>query len=83
VAEAWIYTDESVDDVASDVARLLAELGFAPRKVNANGSLRPEGDGGGGGAAPRPPRTSATSRSSWRSTAPSSTRGAPSTKATS
>jgi DNA-binding response OmpR family regulator len=52
VAEAWIYTDESVDAVASDVARLLAELGFAPRKVAANGSLRPEGDGG---APPRPP----------------------------
>ena len=52
MAEAWIYTDESVDEMASDVARLLAELGFAPRKVNANGSLRPEGDGG---APPRPP----------------------------
>jgi DNA-binding response OmpR family regulator len=52
MAEAWIYTDESVDDVASDVARMLAELGFAPRKVSANGSLRPEGDGG---APPRPP----------------------------
>lgn len=52
MAEAWIYTDESVDAVASDVARLLAELGFAPRKVAANGSLRPEGDGG---APPRPP----------------------------
>jgi DNA-binding response OmpR family regulator len=52
MAEAWIYTDESVDDVASDVARLLAELGFAPRRVSANGSLRPEGDGG---APPRPP----------------------------
>lgn len=52
MAEAWIYTDESVDEVASDVARLLAELGFAPRKVAANGSLRPEGDGG---APPRPP----------------------------
>jgi DNA-binding response OmpR family regulator len=55
MAEAWIYTDESVDGVASDVARLLAELGFAPRKVNANGSLRPDGLDDGGGAPPRPP----------------------------
>jgi DNA-binding response OmpR family regulator len=52
LSEAWIYTDASVEDVAAEVARLLAELGFAPRKVSANGTLRPEGDGG---AAPRPP----------------------------
>jgi DNA-binding response OmpR family regulator len=51
--EAWIYTDDSVDDVASDVARMLAELGFAPRKVSANGSLRPDGEDG--GPPPRPP----------------------------
>jgi DNA-binding response OmpR family regulator len=52
MAEAWIYTDETVDAVAGDVARLLAELGFTPRRVAANGSLRPGGDGG---APPRPP----------------------------
>jgi len=53
VAEAWIYIDETGgEEIAGDVARLLAELGFAPRKVAANGSLRPEGDGG---APPRPP----------------------------
>jgi hypothetical protein len=38
---------------ASDVARMLAELGFAPRKVSANGSLRPDGEDG--GARSRPP----------------------------
>jgi DNA-binding response OmpR family regulator len=48
VAEAWIYVDAAAGgDVAVDAARLLAELGFAPRKVAANGSLRPQGDGGG------------------------------------
>jgi DNA-binding response OmpR family regulator len=53
VAEAWIYTDEATDGAtAGDVARLLAELGFAPRRVAANGSLRPDADGG---APPRPP----------------------------
>jgi DNA-binding response OmpR family regulator len=35
-----------------ELTRGLAELGFAPRKVAANGSLRPEGDGG---APARPP----------------------------
>jgi DNA-binding response OmpR family regulator len=48
VGEAWIYADVAADgDVAGDVARMLAELGFAPRRVAANGALRPEGDGGG------------------------------------
>jgi DNA-binding response OmpR family regulator len=48
MGEAWIYGDES----ARDAARLLAELGFAPRRVTANGSLLPEQDGG---RPPRPP----------------------------
>jgi DNA-binding response OmpR family regulator len=52
VAEAWIYSDEGKGEAASDVARLLAELGFAPRRVAVNGSLRPQDDGG---APPRPP----------------------------
>jgi DNA-binding response OmpR family regulator len=46
-AEAWIYLDDAGDDAVAEVTRLLAELGFAPRRVTANGSLRPEGDGGG------------------------------------
>jgi DNA-binding response OmpR family regulator len=48
MGEAWIYTDRETDaETATELTRLLAELGFAPRKVAANGSLRPEGDGGG------------------------------------
>ena len=47
MGEAWIYGTAD-----AEVTRVLAELGFAPRKVTANGSLRPEGDGG---APPRPP----------------------------
>jgi DNA-binding response OmpR family regulator len=47
MGEAWIY---GVPD--AELTRVLAELGFAPRKVTANGSLRPEGDGG---APARPP----------------------------
>jgi DNA-binding response OmpR family regulator len=53
MAEAWIYIDETgAEEIVGDVARLLAELGFAPRRVAANGSLRPEGDGGGPPRAP-------------------------------
>jgi DNA-binding response OmpR family regulator len=54
MAEAWIYTDDTGEPIAVEVTRQLAELGFAPRRVsaNGNGSLRPEGDGAG---APRPP----------------------------
>jgi DNA-binding response OmpR family regulator len=47
MGEAWIYGTAD-----AEVTRVLAELGFAPRKVTANGSLRPEGDGG---APARPP----------------------------
>jgi DNA-binding response OmpR family regulator len=51
--EAWIYSDRAIDpELAGELVRSLAELGFAPRKVAVNGSLRPEGDGG---APARPP----------------------------
>jgi DNA-binding response OmpR family regulator len=49
MGEAWIYGELEVDP---ELTRVLAELGFAPRRVAVNGSLRPEGDGGG---AVRPP----------------------------
>jgi DNA-binding response OmpR family regulator len=54
MGEAWIYLESASegDDAARDAARLLAELGFAPRRVTANDTLRPERDGG---APPRPP----------------------------
>jgi DNA-binding response OmpR family regulator len=53
MGEAWIYTDPATDaELAGELTRLLAELGFAPRKVAVNGSLRPQGDGG---APARPP----------------------------
>jgi DNA-binding response OmpR family regulator len=47
MGEAWIYGAAD-----PELTRVLAEMGFAPRKVTANGSLRPEGDGG---APARPP----------------------------
>jgi DNA-binding response OmpR family regulator len=54
MGEAWIYTEPhgGADEPVREAARILADLGFAPRRVTANGSLRPEGDGGGAG---RPP----------------------------
>ena len=39
MSDAWIYTQDAED--ASWVAKLLAELGFSPRRVRANGTLRP------------------------------------------
>jgi DNA-binding response OmpR family regulator len=47
MGEAWIYIEaHGADEQASrDAARMLAELGFAPRRVSANGSLKPENDG--------------------------------------
>lgn len=48
MGEAWIYIEghgDEHDDASRDAARMLAELGFAPRRVSANGSLKPEGDG--------------------------------------
>jgi DNA-binding response OmpR family regulator len=49
MGEAWIYGERELDP---ELTRVLAELGFTPRRVAVNGSLRPEGDGGG---AARPP----------------------------
>jgi DNA-binding response OmpR family regulator len=50
VADVWIYSPEA--DRGSQMASQVAELGFTPRLVEANGSLRPsEADG----AANRPP----------------------------
>jgi DNA-binding response OmpR family regulator len=42
--DAWIYSDEPARGAA--IARQLAELGFRPRQVVANGSLRPSGSDG-------------------------------------
>ena len=65
MGDAWIYTRRT--DAAETTSRMLAELGFSPRRVAVNGSLRPgleDGgsvrcpdvamllDGGGGDAAP-------------------------------
>ena len=47
MGEAWIYGAPD-----AELTNVLAEMGFAPRRVTANGSLRPEGDGG---APARPP----------------------------
>src|SRR5688500_3142239 len=41
MSDAWIYGDQG----SEDTARLLAELGFSPHRVAANGTLRPP-DGG-------------------------------------
>jgi DNA-binding response OmpR family regulator len=45
VGDAWIYADRS--QAAEETARLLAELGYSPRRLEANGALRPRGDDGG------------------------------------
>lgn len=50
MSDAWIYSDD--EDEASRLAPALAELGFSPRRANANGSLVPSGDDG---APARPP----------------------------
>ncbi|MGD9735005.1 MAG: winged helix-turn-helix domain-containing protein [Solirubrobacterales bacterium] len=50
MADVWIYSDESTR--AAQMASQVAELGFTPRVVEANGSLRPHP---GDGAAARPP----------------------------
>lgn len=57
MGEAWIYIEPQTagpesEQAAREASRILAELGFAPRKVAVNGTLRPEGDGG---APARPP----------------------------
>jgi DNA-binding response OmpR family regulator len=41
VQDAWIYTEDA--ELASALARNLAELGYSPRRVAANGSLMPTG----------------------------------------
>jgi DNA-binding response OmpR family regulator len=45
--EAWIYTDADTETASTEeLSEMLAELGFAPRRVVAgSGSLRPNGDG--------------------------------------
>jgi DNA-binding response OmpR family regulator len=43
MGDAWIYGERS--KTAEETAQLLAELGYSPRRVEANGSLRPAGDG--------------------------------------
>jgi DNA-binding response OmpR family regulator len=42
VSDAWIYTQDR--QLASELSRVLAELGFSPHRVGANGSLLPSAD---------------------------------------
>lgn len=44
MGDAWIYTRRA--DAAETPSRMLAELGFSPRRIAINGPLRPAGDGG-------------------------------------
>ncbi|HEY5187582.1 MAG TPA: winged helix-turn-helix domain-containing protein [Solirubrobacteraceae bacterium] len=47
MGDAWIYTQRA--EAAEPTSRMLAELGFSPRRIAINGSLRPvpiEGDEG-------------------------------------
>ncbi|HWF51236.1 MAG TPA: response regulator transcription factor [Solirubrobacteraceae bacterium] len=41
---AWIYAQRA--EAAEEAARMLAELGFSPRRVAVNGSMRPSGEDG-------------------------------------
>jgi DNA-binding response OmpR family regulator len=50
MADAWIYTGDR--DLAGELSRGLAELGFSPRQVSANGSLLPDDDDGPGARRP-------------------------------
>jgi DNA-binding response OmpR family regulator len=43
MSDAWVYAQDG--ELATELCRALAELGFSPRRVNANGSLLPSGDG--------------------------------------
>ena len=45
MSDAWIYTEDT--ELAGELSRGLAELGFTPRRVSLNGSLLPSGDDGG------------------------------------
>ena len=51
MADAWIYAEDR--ELAGELARGLAQLGFSPRHVSVNGSLLPPGDDE-GAAARRP-----------------------------
>lgn len=45
MGDAWVYASHA--DAAESTSRMLAELGFSPRRVAINGSLRPgHGEGG-------------------------------------
>lgn len=44
MGDAWIYSRRA--DGAETASRMLAELGFSPRRIAINGPLRPAGDGG-------------------------------------
>ncbi len=50
MSEAWIYSEDA--GMAGELARELAELGYSPRQVTANGSLLPRSDQG---STPRTP----------------------------
>lgn len=50
MSDAWIYGEDA--DLSSELARELAELGYSPRRVAANGSLLPRDDEGSGPRAP-------------------------------
>ena len=39
MGDAWIYAESA--ERGGEIARLLAELGFSPHRVSANGTLRP------------------------------------------
>jgi two-component system, OmpR family, alkaline phosphatase synthesis response regulator PhoP len=43
MTDAWIYAP--APEQAAQPARVLAELGYAPRRLEVNGSLRPDGGG--------------------------------------
>jgi DNA-binding response OmpR family regulator len=44
MGDAWIYTHRR--DAAESASQMLAELGFSPRRVAVNGSLRPKPENG-------------------------------------
>jgi DNA-binding response OmpR family regulator len=50
MGDVWIYGAHT--NLAREAARVLAELGFTPRRVAANGSLRPGGEDGATVSAP-------------------------------
>jgi len=46
MADAWIYAEDP--ELAGELTQGLAEMGFSPRRVSANGTLLPSGDDGAG-----------------------------------